>query len=104
MTAGRQPVGVRFLDLLAGLLAAGILLLGVLLLLAAILAPALLAAAGLGEAEGPGWIRVLSHLAVGVLGELVVRLRPRWPTKARVLADLAVVAAALAVIWWGWLP
>jgi hypothetical protein len=104
VTAGRFPVGVRVLDLLAGLLAAGILLLGLLLLLAAILAPAVLAAAGLGQAQGPGWISVLSHLAVGGLGELVVRRRSRWPATARWLADLAVIVAALAVIWWGWLP
>ena len=104
MTTRRLPVGVRILDLLAGLLAAGILLLGVLLLLAAIFSPAILAAAGLGDAEGPGWIRVLSHLAVGGLGELAVRRRHRWPTAARVLADGAVVVATMAVIWWGWLP
>ena len=104
MTAGRLPFGVRVLDLIAGLLAAGILLLGVLLLLAAILSPAVLAAAGLGDAEGPGWIRVLLHLAVGGLGEMVVRLRTRWSISTRWLADLAVVAAALAVIWWSWLP
>ena len=104
MTTGRLPVGVRGLDSLAGLLAAGILLLGVLLLLAAVFSPAILAAAGLGDAEGPGWIRVLSHLAIGGFGELVVRLRRGWPTAARVLGDSAVVAAALAVIWWGWLP
>jgi len=104
VTERRLPVGVRILDLLAGLLAAGILLLGVLLLIAAMFAPAVLAAAGLGEAEGPGWIRVLCHLAVGGLGELVVRQRRRWPATARVLADVSVVVAALAVIWWGWLP
>ena len=104
MTAGRLPFGVRVLDLLAGLLAAGILLLGVFLMLAALFSPAVLAAAGLGDAEGPGWIRVLLHLAVGGLGELVVRLRTRWSTSTRLLADLAVVAAALALIWWGWLP
>jgi hypothetical protein len=85
-------------------LAAGILLLGVLLLLAEIFSPAVLAAAGLGDAEGPGWIRVLLHLAVGGIGELIVRLRVRWSINIRWLADLAVVAAALAAIWWGWLP
>ncbi|MEP6560168.1 MAG: hypothetical protein ABJD68_03720 [Nakamurella sp.] len=104
MTEGRLPVGIRVLDLLAGLLAAGILLLGVLLLLAAVFSPAILAAVGLGEADGPGWIRVISHLLVGGLGELVVRRRSGWPITARGLADLAVVAAALAVIWWAWLP
>lgn len=104
MTNDRPPFGVRLLDLLAGLLSAGILVLGALLLLSAVLSPALLAAAGLGDATGPGWLSVSAHLLVGVIGELVVRLRRRWSTGFRCLADAAVIAAALAVIWFSWLP
>jgi hypothetical protein len=100
----RPAFGTRFLDGLAGLLAAGILLVGVLLLVSALIAPGLLAAAGLGPADGPGWDRVLAHLGVGVVGELVVRLRRGWPTPARVGADAAVTVAALVLIWWAWLP
>ena len=69
---------------------------------AALIAPAALAAAGLGPAAGPGWDRVLAHLTVGVAGELVVRRRGRWSGSVRVLADLAVLVAAVAVLWWGW--
>ena len=81
VTAGRLPVGVRVLDLLAGLLSAGIALLGVLLLFAALFAPTVLASAGLGEAEGPGWIRVIAHLVVGGVGE--VRRVPKVPLADR---------------------
>jgi hypothetical protein len=92
------------LDGLAGLLAAGVLLVGVLLLLAAVIAPAALAAAGLGAADGPGWDRVAAHLLVGGLGEVVVRFRSRWPVPVGVGADLSVIVAALALIWWSWWP
>ncbi len=98
----RPGPGLRLLDALTGLLAAGVLVVGVVLLLAALIAPAALAAAGLGPAAGPGWDRVLAHLTVGVAGELVVRLRGRWSGSVRVLADLAVLVAAVAVLWWGW--
>lgn len=96
--------GLRLLDGLAGLLSAGVLLVGVILLLAALIAPAAVAAAGLGVADGPGWDRVIAHLAVGAAGELVVVLRKRWPTVVRASADFGEVLAALVVIWWGWLP
>lgn len=102
--AGRPGGAVRLLDTLAGLLAAGLLVFGVLLLLAALIAPAALAAAGLGDADGPGWARVAAHLAVGAAGEVVVRRRARWSRAGRILADLAVVLAALAVLGWAWLP
>jgi len=102
--AGRPARWVRILDGLAGLLAAGVLLFGGLLLLAAVLAPALPSAVDLGSAAGPGWDRVVAHLAVGVVGEAVVRFRGRWSTTARAGADLAVVLAAVVVIWWGWWP
>lgn len=100
----RPHRAVRVLDGIAGLLAAGILLLGVLLLASALVAPSLLAAADLGAADGPGWDRVALHLGVGVVGELVVRFRRRWPTTLRVGADVAVVLAAIAVIGWSWWP
>jgi hypothetical protein len=100
----RPSFGIRFLDGLAGLLAAGILLVGVLLMVAALVAPGLLAAAGLGPADGPGWGRVLAHLGVGVVGELVVRLRGGWPMATRIGADAAVTVAVLVLIWWAWLP
>jgi hypothetical protein len=95
---GPQP------DPLAGLLSAGILLFGVLLLLAAVIAPTALPAAGLGIASGPGWSSVAVHLAVGVTGELVVLRRRGWPPAVRAGADLVVIAAALLVLWWAWLP
>ena len=95
---------VRFLDALAGLLSAGVLVVGIVLLLAAVIAPSAVAAAGLGVADGPGWDRVIAHLAVGAAGEVVVLLRRRWPTVVRGLADAVVVLAALMVIWWAWLP
>lgn len=100
----RPARAVRVLDGLAGLLAAGILVVGVGLIIAALVAPPAVAAAGLGVADGPGWSTVLAHLLVGVAGEAVVSLRRRWSTVIRVSADLAVVLAALLVIWWAWLP
>lgn len=99
-----QPLLNRLLDALVGLLAAGLLVVGVLLLLTTLIAPAALSAAGLGEASGPGWSAVMAHLAVGVVGEVVVRLRDRWPPMVRVPAELAVLVAALAVLGWVWLP
>jgi CO/xanthine dehydrogenase Mo-binding subunit len=60
--------------------------------------------AGLGPADGPGWGRVLAHLGVGVVGELVVRLRGGWPMATRIGADAAVTVAVLVLIWWAWLP
>lgn len=98
----RPGFGVRLLDALAGLLSAGILLVGILLLFAALIAPSAVAAAGLGVADGPGWDRVIGHLMVGLCGELVVLLRRRWTMAVRVLADVMVVVAGLAVLWWGW--
>ena len=41
-------------------------------------------------------------LLVGVIGELVVRLRRRWPPDSRAAADTAVIIGCLAVIWWTW--
>jgi len=104
MPARRPGVGVRLLDTLAWLLAAGILLVGIVLLLAAVVAPAALAAAGLGAADGPGWNKVTAHLAVGVVGELVVRFGRGRSTGIRLLADLVVVLAAMILIWWAWWP
>lgn len=102
---GRRIVPViRVLDALAGLLAAGVLVFGVGLLLAQVLAPALLSAAGWGAATGPGWVRVLAHLLVGAAGEVVVRARHRWAGTIRAVADVAVIAAALAVVARAWWP
>ena len=100
----RAGLAGRFLDTLAGLLAAGILLVGIVLLVAAVIAPTALAAAGLGAADGPGWDRVIVHLAAGVAGELVVRFRGRWPGGTRVPADLAVVTTSTVLIWSAWWP
>ena len=100
----RSALGLRAIDLAAGLLAAGILLVGLGLLLSALIAPARLAAAGHGGANGPGWDRVIAHLAVGVAGEVVVRLRRNWSAPARVAADAAVILGSVGVIWWGWWP
>lgn len=100
----RFAVGLRAIDLLAGLLAAGILLAGVSLLLFALIAPARLAAAGHVSADGPGWDRVIVHLAVGAAGEVVVRRRGNWPAPVRVAADAAVILGSVGVIWWGWWP
>jgi hypothetical protein len=101
--AGVGPV-VRVLDAVAGLLAGGMLVVGVGLLLAQLLAPALVSAAGWGTATGPGWAHVLAHLLVGLAGEVVFRTRHRRTAGVRVLADAAVVVAALAVIAWAWWP
>ena len=101
--AGVGPV-VRVLDAVAGLLAGGMLVVGVGLLLAQLLAPALVSAAGWGTATGPGWVPVLAHLLVGLAGEVVFRTRHRRTAAVRVLADAAVVVAALAVIAWAWWP
>ena len=98
-TPGR---GGRILDVVAGLFSAGTLVVGVLLLVMALAAPTVLERAGLGEADGPGWSRVLAQLLVGAAGELVVRVRPRWPDGLRAAADLAVIAGCLTVIWWVW--
>ena len=49
---------------------------GVVLLVTAAAAPTVLDRAGLGEADGPGWSRVLAQLAGRRGGELVVRLAP----------------------------
>lgn len=102
--AGRAGPLVRVLDTLTGLFAAGMLVLGVGLLLAQLLAPALVSAAGWGVATGPGWIRVLTHLLVGGFGEAVYRTRQRRTGTVRVVADVVVVAAAVAVIAWAWWP
>lgn len=100
--AHRFGPAVRVLDTLAGLLSAGLLVLGVLLLLTQLIAP--LSAAGWGQAAGPGWPSVLAHLSVGVVGELVVRLRGRLPRALRVTADGAVVFSAGFVVAWAWWP
>lgn len=105
VSPGARPGPVmRTLDVLAGLLSAGILLFGVLLLLAAVISPAALPGTGLGIATGPGWSSVSLHLATGVIGELVVLRRRGWPPAVRAGADLVVIAAALLVLWWTWLP
>jgi len=75
---------------------------GVVLLVMAVAAPTVLERAGLGEADGPGWPRVLAQLLVGATGELVVRLRHRWPDGPRAAADLAVIVGCVAVIGWVW--
>ena len=100
----RPAPAIRVLDMLAGLLAAGVLVVGVVLLLAALIAPSVLSAAGLGGATGPGGGRVIAHLTAGLLGELVVRFRGSWSTSVRVIADVAVIAAAVTVIGWAWWP
>jgi hypothetical protein len=94
---------MRVLDVLAGLLAAGVLAVGIVLMLAEIAAPAVLAAAGLGPAQGPGPVTVVAHLSVGIIGEIVVRVRGRWPAVVRAIVDCVIIAAAvtvLAVTWW----
>lgn len=98
-TPGR---GVRILDAVAGLFSAGTLVIGVVLLVMAAVAPTVLERASLGEADGPGWSRVLAQLVVGAIGELVVRLRHRWPPGPRAAADLAVIVGCVAVIGWVW--
>lgn len=103
--AGRVGPVVRALDSLTGLFAAGMLVVGVGLSLAQVLAPALLpAAAGWGAATGPGWASVLAHVGVGVAGEVVVRARRGRPAPVRVVADAAVIVAALVVIARAWWP
>lgn len=102
--AGRAGPVVRVLDTLTGLFAAGMLVLGVGLLLAQLLAPALLSAAGWGVATGPGWIRVFVHLLVGGFGEAVYRTRQGRTGSVRVVADVVVVVAAVAVVAWAWWP
>ncbi|WP_395725670.1 hypothetical protein [Nakamurella sp.] len=101
---GRAGPVVRVLDALTGLFAGGMVVLGAGLLLAQLLAPALLSAAGWGVATGPGWIRVLVHLLVGGIGEAVYRTRQRRTGPVRVVADVVVVVAAVAVIGWAWWP
>ena len=100
----RAGPAVRVLDTVAGLLSAGVLVVGVLLLVAAVIAPSALSAAGLGGATGPGWGRVIAQLAVGVVGELVVRFRGTWRTAVRAVADAAVIVAVPTVIAWAWWP
>ena len=103
-SAGRVGPALRVLDTVTGLFAAGMLVVGIGLLVAQLLAPALLSAAGWGTADGPGWARVLAHLLVGVAGEAVFRSRRRRSGPLRILADAAVVVAAIAVIAWAWWP
>lgn len=103
-TAGRPGPAVRTLDAVTGLVAAGMLVFGVGLLLAALLAPAVLSAAGWGSATGPGWARVLAHLVVGGAGEAIYRTRRRRRGALRVLPDLVVVVAAVAVVALAWWP
>lgn len=105
LDADRRPgPAVRALDTLTGLMAGGMLVLGAVLVLAQLLAPAVLAAAGWGAATGPGWARVVAHLIVGGAGETIHRTRARRRGAWRVLPDLAVVAAALAVVALSWWP
>ena len=98
-TPGRA---VRILDVVAGLLSAGTVVVGAVLLVTALAAPTVLDRAGLGQAAGPGWSRVVAPLLVGAAGELVVRLRHRWPPDQRAAADVAVIVGCLAVTWWTW--
>ena len=90
------------LDAVAGLFSAGTVVVGAVLLVMALAAPTVLERAGLGQADGPGWSRVSSLLRVGGIGELVVRLRHRWPPGSRAAADVAVIVGCVAVIWWAW--
>lgn len=90
----------RFTVSLAGLLAAGCLVLGVALLVLALVAPS---GSGLQATTGPGWPRVVWHLAVGALAELGTQLvrRRAWPLRVAVAgAVIVAVLAVLAFAWW----
>lgn len=98
----RSSIGVRVADGIAGLLSGGLLLVGIALLAAQLLAPSVLDDTGLARATGPGWGRVVAHLAVGAAGEIVVLCRGRLPVAARVCADIAVLLAVIAILWFAW--
>ena len=88
---------------MAGLLSGGVLVLGLVLLLSQLFAPSLLGGTGYAAATGPGWWRVVAHLAVGLAGEAGVLLRGRTPTTARAAVAVATIVAAIVVLatsWW----
>jgi hypothetical protein len=92
------PPSLQALGIVAGLAGGGLLLLGIVLLVLQIGAPLLI-----GGATGPGWGRVVLHLAVGGLAETGHALRRRLPVAAGALIAALTVLAVLAVLvlaWW----
>lgn len=98
----RSSAGLRVADGAAGLLSGGLLLVGVALLVMQLLAPSALGGTGLARATGPGWGSVAAHLAVGLGGEALVLCRNRLPDVARACADVAVLLAVAATLWFAW--
>ncbi len=89
---------VRVLTAIAGMAGGGLLLLGILLLGLQIGAPLVI-----DGATGPGWSRVVLHLAVGGFGEVGRGLRFRVPVAAGAVIAGTTVLAVLAVLvlaWW----
>lgn len=99
----RRPGGaLRALLTVAGGAAGGMLLIGLGLVVLQLTATRWAPGTGLAAAAGPTWPRALAQLAVGVIGEGAVRLRPRMGRGAQVWAAALTIVATVAVVWWAW--
>ncbi len=101
-TAHRPALFGRFTVTLGNLLAAGALVLGLGLLVAMLVLPSA-GVAAYDSTTGPGWGRVVAHLAVGVAGEVAGQLARRRPRPVRIAVAAVTVVAVLAVLalsWW----
>ncbi len=94
--------GLRVTEALAALLSAGVVVAGVVLALLMVVAPWLIHGTGLSTTDGPKPDRVLVQVGVGALGEWAHWKRSRLALRFRPAVAIAVVAAVLAALWWGW--
>lgn len=99
----RARGGLRVLEIVAGLASGGLVTIGLGLVVLQLLAPEIAPGTGLSAAAGPTWVRALGQLAVGLLGEGAVALRPRLGRSARTWLAVTVLIAVLVTLYLAWL-
>lgn len=100
---GRDRRAARVVVAAAGVVSGGLLVIGLGLVVLQLAARGIAPGTGLAAASGPTWGRAVAQLAVGVVGESAVWLRPRVTVAVRVWMSIAVLIAAGAVLylcWW----
>lgn len=99
---GRDLGAARAVVTAAGVVSGGLVLIGVGLIALQLLKGGIAPGAGRAVAAGPTWGRALLHVTVGLMGEMVVWLRPHVGTAARVWMSAAILVAAAVVLWVCW--